>query len=131
MNVVYSYSKKTDGNMNITTNFKVKEFACKDGSDVVIVSLKLVDILQKVRNHFGKAVIVNSGYRTPSYNKRIGGAAYSQHMYGTAADIRVNGVKPKEVAAYVETLLQGTGGIGIYSNFVHVDVRTKKSRWNG
>jgi uncharacterized protein YcbK (DUF882 family) len=61
----------------------------------------------------------------------VGGAAYSQHLYGTAADIKVNGIKPKDVAAYAEKLLPNTGGIGIYSTFVHIDVREKKSRWNG
>lgn len=125
------YSKAKNGNEKLQPNFKVKEFACKDGSDPVFVSPELVEILQKIRNHFGKAVNINSGYRTPSYNKKVGGATYSQHQYGTAADIRIAGVKPREVAAYVETLMPNTGGIGIYSNFVHVDVRKVKSRWNG
>ena len=129
--LIECYSKKTDANKQLTVNFKVKEFACKDGSDVVLVSPKLLTILQTVRNHFGKPVIINSGYRTPSYNKKIGGANYSQHMYGTACDIRINGVSPKDLASYIETLLVNTGGIGIYSTFVHVDVRTKKARWKG
>ena len=129
--IVKYYSKKKEGNVQLSANFKVKEFACKDGSDVIFISPELVEILQKVRNHFGKAVNINSGYRTPTYNKKIGGATYSQHTYGTAVDIRITGIKPKAVAQYVETLMPNSGGIGIYKNFTHIDVREVKSRWNG
>ena len=130
-NVVRAYSKKKDGNTKLSTNFKVSEFACKDGTDVVFISMELVDILQKIRNHFGKAVNINSGYRTPAYNNKVGGATYSQHLYGTGADIYINGVSPKEVCKYVETLLGDKGGIGEYSTFSHIDVREVKSRWKG
>lgn len=125
------YSKAKNGSQKLSTNFKVKEFACKDGSDPIFISAELVEILQAIRTHFGKAVNITSAYRTAAHNKSVGGAAYSQHLYGTAADIKVTGVKPKVVAAYAETLLQGRGGIGIYASFVHVDVRETKSRWNG
>lgn len=132
------YSKAKNGgekafmsNGKRCTNFKVSEFACKDGSDPVFVSTKLVDVLQDIRSHFGKSTTVTSGYRTPTHNKKEGGEIYSQHVYGTAADIVVSGVTPAKVAAYAETLLPNKGGIGIYSNFVHVDVRETKSRWKG
>ena len=127
------YSKAKNGNQKLSANFKVKEFACKDGSDPIFVSPDLVDILQKIRTHFGKAVTITSAFRTASHNqsKSVGGAAYSQHLYGAAADIKVQGVKPAEVAAYAEQLLPNSGGIGIYNSFVHVDVREKKARWKG
>ena len=129
--VVNVYSKAKEGNVKLSKNFTVKEFACSDGTDTVFISLTLVNLLQKIRNHFGKAVIINSAYRTEAHNKSIGGATYSQHKYGLAADIHINGVTPKEIAAYVETLMPSSGGIGIYKSFVHVDVRRVKSRWNG
>lgn len=129
--VVNVYSKAKEGNVKLSKNFTVKEFACSDGTDTVFISLALVNLLQKIRNHFGKAVIINSAYRTEAHNKSIGGATYSQHKYGLAADIHINGVAPKEIAAYVETLMPSSGGIGIYKSFVHVDVRQVKSRWNG
>lgn len=128
---IYAYSKAKNGVDKLSENFKVKEFACKDGSDVIFVAPELVGVLQKIRNHFGKSVVINSGYRTAAYNAKIGGATYSQHCYGTAADIAISGVNPKDVAEYVETLMPNTGGIGIYQNFTHVDVRKEKSRWNG
>ena len=129
--VVKVYSKAKEGNVKLSKNFTVKEVACSDGTDTVFISLALVNLLQKIRNHFGKAVIINSAYRTEAHNKSIGGATYSQHKYGLAADIHIDGVTPKEIAAYVETLMPSSGGIGIYKSFVHVDVRQVKSRWNG
>lgn len=128
---IRAYSKAKDGSRKLSANFTVKEFACSDGTDPVFVAPELVTVLQKIREHFKKPVIINSGYRTVSKNKAVGGAAYSQHLYGTAADITVKGVTPKEVAAYAETLMPQKGGIGIYSTFTHVDVREVKSRWNG
>lgn len=129
--IVKFYSKNKEGNVQLSANFKAKEMACKDGSDVIFVSPELMDILQKIRDHFKSPVTITSGYRTPAYNKKIGGATYSQHTYGTAADIKVRGIKPKAVAQFVETLMPNTGGIGIYKNFTHIDVREVKSRWNG
>lgn len=125
------YSKAKDGETSIKKNFKVKEFACSDGTDTIFVSSLLVGVLQQIRDHYGKAVHINSAYRTEAHNAKVGGATYSQHKYGTAADIHIDGVTPKELAAYVDTLLPTSGGIGIYSSFVHVDVRRVKSRWNG
>ena len=126
---VYSYTK--DGTKFLSSNFRVREFRCQDDTDPIFVDSDLVDILQKVRDHFGKAVTITSAFRTASHNKKVGGATYSQHLYGKAADIKVSGVAPSVVADYVETLIPSTGGIGRYSTFTHVDVRSIKSRWNG
>lgn len=128
---IKAYSKEKDGNKKLSTNFKVKEFACTDGSDPIFIDSELVSILQSIRTHFGKAVTITSAYRTPTKNKAVGGTAYSQHMYGKAADIKVNGVSPEMVAAYAEEILCGNGGIGRYQTFTHIDVRENCSRWNG
>ena len=128
---VYSLAK--DGNKALSTNFKVREFKCNDGSDVILIAPELVTVLQKIRTHFARPVTITSAYRTPTHNKKEGGDTYSQHQYGTAADIVVTGVATAKVAAYAETLLPNKGGIGIYTKrgFTHIDVRKKKSRWNG
>lgn len=131
MAIVKVYSKKQDGNTKVSANFRVREFACTDGSDPIFISPDLVDILQKIRSHFGKAVTITSAYRTPTKNKACGGTTYSQHLYGMAADIKVSGITPKKVAEYAESLLTGKGGIGIYDTFTHIDVRTTKARWKG
>ena len=122
---VRAYSKAKDGGK------QMREFACKDNSDVIFISMDLVEVLQKIRDHFGKPVNINSAYRTPPYNKKVDGAAQSQHLYGTAADISISGVKPTDVAAFAETLMPKYGGIGIYASFTHVDVRAARSRWKG
>ena len=94
----YSYAK--DGNRKLSANFAVKEFRCKDGSDPIFIDDELVTLLQKIRDHFGKSVTITSAYRTAAHNKAVKGATYSQHCYGKAADIRVQGVGVEAVAAY-------------------------------
>jgi uncharacterized protein YcbK (DUF882 family) len=126
---IKAYSKKKDGNKKVSTNFRVKEFSCGDGSDPIFIDSELITVLQKIRTHFGKSITITSAYRTPPHNKAVGGTAYSQHLYGKAADIKVKDTEPKKVAAYAETLLKNRGGIGVYKTFVHVDTRSTKARW--
>lgn len=128
---IKAYSKAKDGNLKLSLNFRVKEFACSDGSDPIFIDTELVNVLQKIRTYFGKSVTITSAYRTPTHNKKVGGETYSQHQYGKAADIKVQGVSPSKVAQYAEKLLTNRGGIGRYSTFTHIDVRQTKSRWNG
>ena len=127
---VKAYSKAKDGGKKLSEHFRVREFACKDGSDVVFVSDGLVQVLEAMRMHFANEVIVTSGYRTPAYNKKVGGSAYSRHQYGVAADVTVSGVEPRDAAAYAETLLPGTGCIGLYKSYVHIDLRAARYRYN-
>ena len=125
---VTTYSLKKNGKENITDNFAVREFACKDGSDTILIDEKLAVLLQNIREYFGKPVIINSAYRTEQHNKNVGGAANSYHLYGKAADIQIKGVSPREIAQYAESL--GVKGIGLYGTFVHVDTRTSKYYWD-
>jgi len=131
MLTVNAYSKSKDGNKKVSTNFKVREFACADGSDPIFISPELVSVLQNIRTHFGKPVTITSAYRTPAHNKKVGGVSDSMHLYGLAADITVKNISPRNVGQYAEQLLTGKGGIGVYDSFVHIDVRPTKARWNG
>lgn len=124
---IKQFSLIKDGETQLSNNFKVKEFKCKDGYDTILIDLTLVNYLQKIRDYFNKPVIINSAYRTTAYNAKVGGATKSKHLYGMACDIKINGVAPKVIAAYAETL--GILGIGLYDSFVHVDTRTTKSFW--
>lgn len=133
--MIKPYSLRKDGATKLSANFKVSEFRCKDGSDKILIDDALVAILQRIRDHYGKPVSISSAYRTEAYNKRIGGAARSQHLYGTAADIRIAGVDPRDLARWIEEEIN-PGGLGLYdyapgdkSGFVHVDTRQGKSRW--
>lgn len=123
------YSKSRDGNTYLSRNFKVKEFACKDGSDTILIDKQLVDYCQKIRDHFGKPVTITSAYRTDSWNRKVGGVTNSYHKKGMAADIIVKGVSPKQVAAYAKSI--GIKGVGTYNSFTHIDTRTTVSYWNG
>lgn len=114
--------------------FKPEEFQCQCGCGAKNINHDLVVILEKIREHYGKPVRINSGVRCKTHNARVGGAANSQHLdkYANAADIgTISGTTPRAMAAYVETLMPNTGGIGIYSWGIHVDVRKTKARWNG
>lgn len=124
----------------ITNNFSLEEFKCKDGSDIPNELLpnviELAKNLQVLRDYLKKPITINSGYRSPKYNAKIGGVKNSQHLKGKASDIVVKGMTPKEVALVIEGLIeQGKmkqGGIGIYSNFTHYDTffdGKNKRRW--
>lgn len=117
------------GATRLSPHFRVHEIACSDGSDRFLVHPALLVLLEDIRSHFGAPVTVNSGYRSPSYNAKIGGARRSRHVMGLAADIRVRGATPDEVAAYAEAL--GVGGLGRYRTFTHVDIAGAGRRWNG
>lgn len=125
---VRTYSVKRDGETKLNAYFKVREFACHDGSDTVLIDDALVQLLGYIRTYFGKPVTINSGYRTVDYNKKVGGVSNSQHVQGKAADIVVQDVPPRAVASYLESLFP-LHGIGLYPSFVHVDTRGKKSYW--
>lgn len=126
--MIKSYFMVRDANEKVGQHFKVKEFACKDGSLVVFIDEHLVSILDILRNKIGKPVIITSGYRTPEWNKKCGGAKYSYHMCGMAADIRANGISAKELANKLNAIVPDECGIIVYNSWVHFDVRTSKYR---
>lgn len=126
---VKTYSKSKDGNIKLSENFSVKEFACKDGSDTIKIDLDLIPLIQRFRNYVETGVYFNSAYRTPSYNKKVGGATNSYHVKGQALDIPfLNSYKyltsREKMCAFFNTL--GVKGIIIYPTFIHVDTRTSK-----
>lgn len=124
--------------MQLTKNFNIKEFACHDGSPVpqafIPNAQKLAANLQVLRDHLGKPIIINSGYRSPTYNRKIGGAKASQHLLAKASDIRVTGLTPAKLYKEILTLIAAgkmhNGGLGIYNGFVHYDVRPSAARWD-
>ena len=124
--------------IQITENFYLDEFECRDKSDmpkeVLFNIIALANEMQKVRDILKTSITVNSGYRSPSYNKSIGGASKSQHLLGKACDFTAKGLTPYEVAEILEDMMQGgsivNGGLGEYDTFTHYDIRTTPARWN-
>ena len=101
----------------------------KPASPDIVVNLQTLceKVLQPVRDHFGKPVTVNSGYRCPKLNKAIGSSSKSQHTKGLAADIEIPGVSNKELAEYIESnlpfdqlILEFYNGVDPNSGWVHV-----------
>ena len=124
--------------MKLTQNFSRSEFDCKDGTKVpegFIDNLQeLADNLQVLRDYVETPVsITGSGYRTPSHNKKVGGAKRSQHLTASAADINAEGYTPKQLHMIIELLIDEgkmkQGGLGLYNTFVHYDIRGTKARW--
>jgi N-acetylmuramoyl-L-alanine amidase len=99
----------------------------------IVPALRIVD---ELRESLGKRCRILSSYRSPAYNKAVGGAPLSQHLDFNALDIAFDGVSPQQV---YDRLLKWrkagkfTGGLGLYpsSGFVHIDTRGRNSTWKG
>lgn len=131
--------------MKLSPSFDLAEFMCHDGTDVPVnlipnVTDLCIGVLQPLRNKWG-AVVVLSGYRTPEYNLRIGGAKKSNHMTASAADIHpLRHDELDEFINLIETMhshgeLPALGGFGKYKTWVHLDITRATDghlrRWHG
>lgn len=123
--------------MELTENFHLNEFESKDGAEMpceVKINLKELAInLQVLREDLGVPISITSGYRSPAYNKLVGGVKDSQHVLGNAGDIVVGGFTPKEIGVRINELIKEgkmkDGGLGVYKTFVHYDIGRKGRRW--
>ncbi len=136
---VKTYSLKRDGSKRLSAHFRVREFRCKDGSDKILIESKLIEVLEKVHEHFNcKAINITSGYRTAKHDKAVGGRGAGPHVAGKAADFKCVGqdgayISSKEIALYLEDL--GVKGIGYRcggsSTSTHVDMNYRAKKWYG
>ncbi len=114
--------------------FKDSEFASKDGKPSpygpMNIQQCLLDFLNALRLRFGRAIIVNSGYRSPEHNVAVGGVPGSYHTKGLAADIRPRDPKDLDKLYEMADRMNQTGGVGRYDTFVHVDRRGIYARWD-
>jgi len=123
--MVKAFSKYSNGDEQLTANFKVKEFACKDGSNTILIDVDFVkNKLQRIREKIGVPIVITSGYRTIEHNKMKGGADSSYHLSGRAFDIVASGVSPHRMSQIAEEL--GVKGIIEYNTFTHIDSREVK-----
>ena len=124
--------------MKLTAHFSKDEFDCTDGSEMPFEVLnnviEVANNLEVLRAHFNAPITINSAYRSPVYNRSVGGAVNSQHLGGKAADVVIEGVTPNEVADAIEFLIEvglmKEGGLGRYDTFTHYDIRGTKARWD-
>lgn len=119
-----------DGEHKLTHNFKVKEFACKDGCDVIVISYNAVNNLQILRHGLGIPLTLLSAFRTIEHNTSIKGAEESRHMFGDGFDIKVPfKFTPDEFGIEILKLYGHDIGFHVYNGWVHVDFRGYKARW--
>jgi len=119
-------------------NFRPQEFYCKCGRcsgepPDPAATRHLAWVLQQIRDLVNVPIKINSAYRCPSHNQRVGGAPQSKHKLGIAADLNPRGLSPDELHEAIEDLVRSTripeGGLGLYDTFVHYDIRPTKARW--
>lgn len=123
--------------MTLSKNFELSEFACHDGTPVpdkyLHNAIELAANLQVLRDYFGEPIYISSGYRSDTWNDRIGGKGGSKHKYAQAADITMKNHSPVAVQNAIEYLigkgLMKNGGVGKYNGFTHYDVRDIPARW--
>ena len=122
---------KQDAGKNGTRNFDIDEFRSPDDKSLPKNGMdnNLLLKLELLRYHLGnRPVIINSGYRTKSWNKKVGGISNSNHLTGKASDIRVIGVDAKHVQTLALDIFEG---VGMYKNFTHVDTDSKRVLYVG
>ena len=97
---------------------------------------RLISILENIADDVGYPLTITSGFRSQSYNDKVGGAKKSQHMLGNAVDIRMRNKTKKEVLEFIEIAVgRGINGVGLYfparggGTFIHCDIRSKKAQW--
>ncbi|MEB2775224.1 D-Ala-D-Ala carboxypeptidase family metallohydrolase [Algoriphagus sp. D3-2-R+10] len=123
--------------MQLTSNFALSEFTCKCGCtfpDELINNINELAInLQLIRYYIKLPIIINSGYRCPKHNKNEGGKSKSKHLTAIAADIKVKGLTPKQLAVIIKEMMNEgiikSGGLKAYRTFVHYDFRGKYVTW--
>lgn len=121
---------------NLSKNFTLEELSRTSSglpnspSKPVIQNLQALvsNILQPLRDHLGKSIHINSGYRSPEVNKAIGGATNSQHTFGEAADIVVEGFTPQQLAQYIDSLNLPFDQLIQEPTWVHVSFRASNNR---
>lgn len=116
--------------IQLSPHFHLREFDChctRPGCTITYVDPELIYYLEKKRSRWAEPIAIVSGFRCTDHNREVGGKPGSFHLTGKAADIRVEGVKPSEVADECED----AGGLGRYPTFTHVDLRGYRARWWG
>jgi len=102
-------------------NFSAQEIACR-GDGTIRINEPALDKLQALRDRLGTPLIVHSAYRSPAYNRQVGGAEHSMHLQGAAFDISMANHDPVAFEAAARAV--GFTGFGFYprQNFMHIDI---------
>jgi len=110
-----------DPALMVAPNFRLDELMQEWKGQWGVYQHHMVEHLQAIRDASGGPLTVNSGYRNPAYNASVGGATYSRHMYGDAADLVSSTLSLDALADVCEA--EGADYIGMYTAHVHCDWR--------
>lgn len=116
-------------------NFTKHEVSCKHCGEFYY-DAPAMDKLQRLRDLWGRPLVINSGHRCKSHNANVGGAPGSQHLK-LAFDVRMPKATASRVSGshsqqeFVRLARQvGFTGIGVYNSFVHLDTGPART-WKG
>ena len=115
--------------VTLTKNFYRDEFVCPC-CGICHITAKLLIALQICRDKFKNPILIASGYRCESYNKKIGGVKGSYHCLGEAADLQTEHFSMASEKLLLEIVCPHFNGVGIYDKHIHVDLGTKRI-WTG
>lgn len=109
--------------LKFAPNFQLHEIASKDGDRTVRLHPYSPIMLQAIRDLFGKAITINSGYRSPEHNANVGGAPQSTHVYGMGFDLTAKDLNAlwDAVRLVKQSNKAWIGGMKKYNTFIHVD----------
>lgn len=122
-----THRKAVPGN-RLSQHYSEGEMACPC-CRMLLINPELITKLEDLRKLAARPVLVTSGYRCQTRNRKVGGRENSYHLKGMAADIRIPGLNQDKAADLGKQA--GFNGIGIYQRHVHLDIRDKPARWRG
>lgn len=109
-------------------NFKKEEFTCKCGCGLNNIDLRLVKILDDIRDHYNSPLIITSGCRCEKNNRSAGGVSSSRHLIGKASDFYVKNIDTNKLLEYTKSLVSNGTLRYTYTNsqnmngVVHIDI---------
>lgn len=112
--------------IKIAYHFNLQEFECPCCKRVMLHS-DLLKKLSLLRREIKEPLYINSSYRCEKENRKVGGVPRSYHLFGMAADVTVRNMSISELLYYTEKFK--FGGIGVYTTFLHLDIRQNITRW--
>lgn len=119
--------------MKISKNFELSEFTKSDTAnrngiynfpgvdELKAIENLVINLLQPIREIYGKKMVINSGYRCPELNEAVGGVLSSQHTKGEAADVACD--NPEELKSLIVSSGLAYDQIGVYKHFLHISLK--------
>lgn len=119
--------EKIINDIKISRFFSLEEFECPCCHRVMLHPL-LLRKLSLLRQEINRPLLISSGYRCYKENRKVHGVKASYHLFGLAVDVQVASMEMVDLRVYAIKI--SFGGIGLYDNFLHLDIRSVPERWD-